>query len=346
MSDHSPNLKNNFYAALLLHVIVLICWVAYTFYQPRIFDSLGLNTLSQTFQLYQSWILVFVPIVAGLIADLLFSKNQNFIFLILIGLMFTACIFLASASVLFSKVSFILPYIPAMMILWIIGMNIFYLPGLNVLAEKALMYNPKNGSAYTGATTDLIYALAPFFILLFDFIGAPLTFGLGAVLLLLLFFVFKNLHQNKVNIEMPLEQTNPMSTSIALALLVGVGLGFVHHYQLHHIEFSFLHISHEWLPSIILTLVSVSLFFLHNTFHRFGFTKSFVTGIVLCVISYLLSLYHSSIILEYLSFILLIVGLIPVSGAALGAAMSGVSIKWRNTIAGFLLSSFNLLGLF
>ncbi|MEP7195276.1 MAG: MFS transporter [Saprospiraceae bacterium] len=337
--------KNALFSALSLHIVVLICWVAYTFYQPKLFMDFGFEDLSIQYENIQKILLVLIPPIAGFIADKYFGKKEKLLLFMLVSLMITACIFLASAGIFINKSNPLIQYVPVFMILWVIGMNIFYSPGLNIISQSAAQTGWSFASAVTGAATDIVLAIVPLLLIFFDTIGSVITFMLGGLLLILVSYLYFKSHQKSIVLSEHLRSKFPFF-NIGQALLIGICLGFIHHHILHEIKFDLIKLDHELVISILMLFSAAIIIYNHNKMHKYGYVRLFIIGFVLCLLAYLLVHNFNETAFQFIACIIMVGGLVGVTGCAFAASLEKVNPFWSNTATGFILCGFNLMALF
>ena len=68
---------NQVYALIALNAAVVISWIAYHNYQPKVLELFHFQELSFFLVVAQALILVFIPSVAGLIGDYIIKKGGS-----------------------------------------------------------------------------------------------------------------------------------------------------------------------------------------------------------------------------------------------------------------------------
>ncbi len=174
-----------------LNAAVVISWIAYHNYQPKVVQGFGLKDLSFFLVIAQAIILVIIPPIAGIIGDYMIKKNGKRFVVFTVGAGATAMIFMAVASMVqIGPTNEIRMILPIMIVLWLISMNIFHSPANSMLDLFAPTADLPIVMAIITMTTELLYALEPIVIALVDFLGGPLTFVTGGVLLITSGFFF------------------------------------------------------------------------------------------------------------------------------------------------------------
>ncbi len=175
-----------------LNAAVVISWIAYHNYQPKVVEGFGLKELSFFLIVAQAIILVIIPPIAGIIGDYMIKKNGKRFVVFTVGAGATAMIFMAVASMvqIGPGSPWVHSVLPIMIVLWLISMNIFHSPANSMLDLFAPSSSLPMVMAVITMTTELLYALEPIVIQLVDFLGGTLTFVTGGVLLIVSGFFF------------------------------------------------------------------------------------------------------------------------------------------------------------
>lgn len=172
-----------FYSLLALYASVLIGWIAYYNYQPKLLIQFNFTELKFFLYVAQGIILVITPPIAGYIGDHYRRKSGNRLPVIMAGVSLAAMIFMSLAFTLISNPDRSFFWIlPVLIIIWLFSMSIFTSPALSTIELFIPQDKIVKGMAIVTIVYGLIYALEPVIVDLVDFIGAPLTFVTGGVL--------------------------------------------------------------------------------------------------------------------------------------------------------------------
>ncbi len=338
--DHAK--KHTLFSALILHAVALICWVAYSFYQPIIFEDFGFQELTSTYLLIQNILLVIIPILSGFLTDKYLIHKGKAIISLMIGVMITACLFLSLVGVFLINSDKINPIIPVMMLIWVISMNMFYNPGISLLSQTARQSGWAFASAITGAVTDIIFAILSFLIIFFRNIGHIYTFVSGAILVILAAIYFYQSHKNgEITFDFKQKVKPLYLKALATSAIVGISLGFVHFKILHHLSFDLHGMNGSIIIPSIMVICALIIIRLHSSIHRQGLFKVFCLGIILCLAAYFFLNSIPTTAGLVLGLLILIPGIIAVSGSAFGAALEQIPSNWSNLGTGIFLAGFN-----
>ena len=216
-----------------LNASIVICWIAYHEYQPKLLIGFGLTDLALLLVYAKAIILVVIPPIAGFVSDKLILKNNKIYLVFLVGIIGTAMIFMIVASVIFQgETSFLAPILPLMVILWLVGMNVFHTPANSLVQMFAPTKDLPIAMGILVLVSELIYALEPLVVALVDFFGATLTFIVGGVLISVSGLVFKKVSSDEVfaRKQEQMQGTNQMTMKSNFIKVIGIGLllGFGH----------------------------------------------------------------------------------------------------------------------
>ena len=182
-----------------LNAAIVISWIAYHEYQPVLLEQFEFQSLASTLTLAKAVVLVLIPAIAGKIADMLLKKNGKYFTLFTVGIGSTAMIFMAVATIIQSgPLSAIKPFLPFMIVLWLIAMNLFISPANSMIETFAPAKKLPIIMGVLFLTTEIIYSLEPVVIALVQFFGDTMTFIVGAILVGGTGFLFQKISANEV----------------------------------------------------------------------------------------------------------------------------------------------------
>jgi MFS family permease len=169
-----------------LYGSVVIGWIAYQNYQPKLLVQFQFTDFTFLLMVAQGVILVVTPPLAGRIGDRFRFKQGHRMPVITAGISFAAMIFMAVAFTLFSHPGEIFKWIlPVLIVFWLIAMSIFTSPALSTMELFTPVDKLPRAMAILTIVANLIYSLEPVVVDIIDFLGAPLTFITGGVVVLL-----------------------------------------------------------------------------------------------------------------------------------------------------------------
>lgn len=213
-----------------LNVSVVISWIAYHEYQPILLENFSFDHLAEFLIVSKAIILVLIPALAGLLADYLLGKNGKYFTLFTVGIGATAMIFMIVASIIGAgPVGTLKPFLPYMIILWLISMNLFISPAYSMIEAFAPAQKLPIVMGFLFLVTELIYALEPLVVGLVQFFGDTLTFVVGGILISVSGYFFHRISSDEVisrKKELLEAKSKPQSLQSYFAILViGLALG-------------------------------------------------------------------------------------------------------------------------
>ncbi len=169
-----------------MYASIIIGWIAYHNYQPKLLVKFDFESYSFWLTLAQSIILVITPPIAGRLGDKFrFSKGHR-LPIISTGISFAAMVFMAVAFTLLTNPGEYFKWIlPILIILWLVAMSIFTSPALSTLELFTPVDKLPAAMAVITIVGNLVYSLEPVIVDIIDYVGAPLTFIAGGVVVFL-----------------------------------------------------------------------------------------------------------------------------------------------------------------
>lgn len=166
-----------------LYGSIIIGWIAYENYQPKLLVQFQFTEFGFLLYVVQGFILILTPIYAGKLGDKFRFKNGHRLPIISSGISFAAMIFMAVAFTLFSEPGEVFKWIlPILIIFWLVAMSIFTSPALSTLELFTPVEKLPKAMAVLTIVANLIYSLEPVIVDIIDFLGAPVTFMVGGVI--------------------------------------------------------------------------------------------------------------------------------------------------------------------
>lgn len=166
-----------------LYGSIIIGWIAYENYQPKLLVQFRFDDFSFLLYLVQGVILIITPIYAGRLGDKYRFSNGHRLPIISSGISFAAMIFMAVAFTLFSQPTEIIRWIlPVLIVGWLVAMSIFTSPALSTLELFTPVEKLPRAMAILTIVSNLIYAVEPVVVDIIDYLGAPITFMAGGVI--------------------------------------------------------------------------------------------------------------------------------------------------------------------
>lgn len=173
------------WSLIALNAAIIISWIAYHNYQPQLLEQFNYEHYEGFLQKAKLIILLIIPPLAGFLADRFFKPGDKRVPLVTAGVSFTALVFMLVASAIGTSPLFDLSaYLPIMIVVWLISMNVFYAPALAMLEKFVPAAQFAVVMGIYVLVSDIIYSLEPAIIVLVEFFGAPITFLFGGAIVL------------------------------------------------------------------------------------------------------------------------------------------------------------------
>lgn len=181
-----------------LYASVVIGWIAYQNYQPKLLVKFSFTEFAFLLTVAQGIILVVTPMIAGRIGDRYRFERGSRIPVISAGMSFAAMIFMAVAFTLLGNPGEIFKWVlPVLIILWLIAMSIFTSPALSTVETFVPVEKLPRAIAVLTVVGNLLYSLEPVIVDIIDYLGAPITFITGGVIVFLSGYALK---KNSLNL--------------------------------------------------------------------------------------------------------------------------------------------------
>lgn len=321
-----------------LNVSVVISWIAYHEYQPILLENFSFDHLSDFLIVSKAIILVLIPALAGLLADYLLGKNGKFFTLFTVGIGATAMIFMIVASIIGAgPVGALTPYLPYMIILWLISMNLFISPAYSMIEAFAPAQKLPVVMGFLFLVTELVYALEPLVVGLVQFFGDTLTFIVGGVLISVSGYFFHKISSDEVisrKKELMEGQVKPQSFQSYIAILViglalGVGKAFLVEYIPASFEANFPNLGNtgNYISFALLGLSAILAFGISKKVAALESKNTLIASLVIIGIGALVLLVAPSIALYITGGIITAIGFSILNITGLPFAINQLSVK-------------------
>ncbi|MEX2233838.1 MAG: MFS transporter [Cyclobacteriaceae bacterium] len=175
-----------------LYGSVIIGWIAYQNYQPRLLVQFQFTDFTFLLMAVQGVILVITPVIAGRLGDRYRFEKGHRLPIISSGISFAAMIFMAVAFTLLGNPGEIFRWIlPVLIVFWLIAMSIFTSPALSTMELFTPVDKLPHAMAILTIVGNLIYSLEPVIVDIIDYLGAPVTFMIGGAVVFLSGYALK-----------------------------------------------------------------------------------------------------------------------------------------------------------
>jgi hypothetical protein len=216
---------NQIYSLLALNAAIVISWIAYHNYQPKVLEIFNFKELSFFLVVAQALILVLIPPLAGIIGDRVISAGGNRFVVFTVGISVTAMVFMCVAFTVGASATInITSALPFMIVIWLISMNIFHSPANSMLELFAPAKSLPSAMALMVLTTELLYALEPLIVGFVDYLGPVMTFAFGGILLVITGYAFRKTTRD-LSFTRSYEEVKTAESNYSAVLAAGLALG-------------------------------------------------------------------------------------------------------------------------
>lgn len=171
------------WSLVALYASVIIGWIAYYNYQPRLLEKYQFTDLTLFLFIAQGIIMVVTPPLAGKLGDHFRQSKGKRLPVISAGISFAAMVFMSVAFTLVVDPGESFKVIlPVLIVLWLFSMSLFTSPAISTIDLFAPAHKLPRAMAVITVVYGGLYALEPVIDDLIDFLGAPLTFVVGGVI--------------------------------------------------------------------------------------------------------------------------------------------------------------------
>ncbi|MEQ9423596.1 MAG: MFS transporter [Cyclobacteriaceae bacterium] len=212
-----------------LYASVVIGWIAYYNYQPQLLHAYNFNDLTLFLFISQGIILAIVPLFAGKLGDKFRQSAGQRLPIISAGISFAAMTFMAVAFTLVLEPGAIMRWIiPVLVVLWLASMALFTSPAISTVELFAPSDKLPKAMAILTIVYGLIYALEPIVVDLVEFLGAPLTFVTGGVLVTVSGLLLKKNTGKVIDVvKEAVDYKGKMKSDYSYSLFLGLAFGII-----------------------------------------------------------------------------------------------------------------------
>lgn len=215
-------------ALIALDVTLSLCWMAYNEFQPRLVALGGADLPVFGLLVIQVAILVLTPPAAGYLTDRLLRSGGRRVAVVNLGISLAAMLFMATALTLAGEGNaWPTAWLPVLVVLWLIAMNLFHSPALSMLELYAPLDRLPGVAALFTVVSGLAAALEPSLVASLDALGAPLTFAAGGVAVALAGYGFLRTagHVETGGRPGALPGASPAASGLLVPFALGIGIG-------------------------------------------------------------------------------------------------------------------------
>lgn len=208
-----------------LYAAVIIGWIAYYNYQPKLLVAYNFTDLKLFLFIVQGIIMVITPPIAGRIGDQFRRKAGKRLPVITAGVSFAAMIFMATAFTLFTEPGPVFRWIlPGLITLWLFSMSLFTSPAISTVELFVPANKLPTAMALLTVIYGLLYAIEPVITNIVDAVGPVITFAAGGVLVLLSGLTLKG--QTRVINDVP-DKKEHRKSDYTYTVALGIAYGWV-----------------------------------------------------------------------------------------------------------------------
>ncbi len=343
MTNHakitSPSINwNQIFSLAALNAAVVISWIAYHNYQPKVLEKFQLTDLAFFMVVAQALILVLIPPIAGKVGDIMIAKNSNYFIVFTIGISITAMTFMAVAFSVSSApipLSILKMILPIMITIWLISMNIFHSPANSMLELFAPTKQLPIVMSIITMVTEMLYALEPIVVNLVDLMGPVITFVFGGILLITTGYWFRSTTKN-VTAARDTTDAEAEKDNYLIVILIGLSLGTVMG-TLQNIFPDILHESFKsyssmffggkHFVSIILAITATLAIPMSKFVEKNGLEKSFIIGCIISAVAIFIVFVSPIAFISALACILVASGFSMMAVSAFPLALKNLSVQ-------------------
>ena len=263
---------------------VIIGWIAYYNYQPKLLQEFGLENFTEELYVIQGILMFLTPILAGYLGDRYRKTKGNRLPIISAGATLASMVFMSVALTLATGIadSFSL-ILPVLIIIWIFSMALFTSPAISTLELYVPEEKLPQATALLTIVFGVLYALEPIIVDLVDWFGGPVTFVFGGVAVSVSFvfmrkYALQVFDQVKGNLEQQKSDFFSVFTfGIAFGCLLTVVMNLLPE-KIHQIDETDL--SGDFGASIFLLVSAILAVPMSNIVSKQGLVKSLITGLI------------------------------------------------------------------
>lgn len=336
-----------------LNAAVVLSWIAYHHYQSPLLEKFQYSELQLFLIVVQSAVLVFIPPVAGATADYVISKSSNTFVVFTVGISITAMVFMTLAFLAGrSEILELRKGLPLLIVIWLISMNIFHSPANSMIELFAPAQQLPLAMGVIVMITELLYALEPLLADFFDKLGAPVTFAVGATLLILSGSLFRKTTGDAQFLREALAQSEDadhfpavFAAGFAQGVPTAVIVYVLPQWLMKRFSGSFLSFGNsDYYASVILGIAAVSAFPISMIVEKYGERKGLWTGILMSALSIAWIALSKDFLSSCTALLLLAFSYCALSVSAFPFALSKVSAKRTTLGAGIFFGSVEIAG--
>ena len=279
-----------------------------------------------------------IPALAGLLADYMLGKKGKYFTLFTVGIGATAMIFMIVASIIGAgPVGTLKPFLPYMIILWLVSMNLFISPAYSMIEAFAPAQKLPIVMGFLFLVTELIYALEPLVVGLVQFFGDTLTFVVGGILISVSGYFFHKISSDEViSRKKELLEARDKKVSlesyiaiIVIGLALGIGKAFIVEYIPADFEANFPDLGNtgDYVSFGLLGLSAIIAFLISKKVATWNTQKVLMTSLIIMGVGTMILLFSWSVAVSIAGGIITAIGFSILNISGLPFAINQLSVK-------------------
>jgi Major Facilitator Superfamily len=182
----SSNPWQQVWGVAVLVAAIVLCWIAYGFYQPRLLEQFGWVGWASWLGIWQGLLGAVVEPLVGQVSDRWMQRYGSRLPQIAVGMTLAGLLFVVIAFLLQTNLASAIAWlIPLLMTVWVMAMIIFRGPAIALIRQLAPTAELPYANALLTFVFGFVGALEPLLVQLFQAMGAVGTFLSGSVILLI-----------------------------------------------------------------------------------------------------------------------------------------------------------------
>jgi MFS family permease len=227
---HHAILRRQVWGLAALLAAIVLNWMAYGFYQPKILKQLEFVELAGWLGILQGLLCVIIEPLSGSISDRIQQRLGSRLPMISVGVVLAGIIFIAISLLTQQNLPIGIRWIvPLLMTAWVIAMIIFRGPAIALLTQFAPTNQLPQANAILVFVIATVGAIEPLFNALFYNVGASIALMIGAIALMLGAYIlqlFTPKHSFSPFIYNQSKLTAVPNTLLILIFAIGLATGF------------------------------------------------------------------------------------------------------------------------
>jgi MFS family permease len=328
---------------LFLNISVVISWIAYHEYQPKLLKEFKIDNLYSVTVIAKAIILVFIPPLAGYLADKIMAKSNGSFLIFTIGISLTAITFMSVATIIGAgPLSAISGLLPIMVVIWLIAMNLFNSPAVSLIEKFAPESKLPIIAAVLFGVTELVYAIEPVVVELVRFFGDLLTFVVGFILISVSGFLFRKVSRDEIDDRISNVKSISIRSvkfkNILVILIIGIIGGFANAILVEYlpgaVESNTLGINAGFVSLILLAISAILSIPMSLAMVKRDIKKFLIPGLIVILIAGSATLAIQSPDLKILFAMILALSFALVSVTGLPYIIKNINKKWLTLAVG------------